>query len=370
MKTYLFRIVLFVTITFSFSALSKAQTLHAIVFCNTIDESIGESMKVDFSNMRNQLNILVGAIEYDKDFTFLDGPTCTRDNLKLIIDQMDVEEDDVILTFYSGHGSHAPNNETDPWPQYCMNTGFENQGNWVPMASLAKWVMEKTPRLSIILSNCCNSIQRGTTAKPLWAMGGDYSVLDERKAENLKKLFSAKGLVMATSSKLDEYSWCGSMGGLFTNDFVQALDMVGSGKLSPDWGALLKKAEDLCVAHDIIHDGTRYKQHPYYKIDSNPGSMPRGVDNPKSNDPLDQMLIDLLAKDRTTRLSVIPSMLGSNHFGKYREILTVGTDLETVVEHEKPNDFLRRISLSPYIKQVNIIREESGDLIVHEVRIK
>ena len=285
---------------------------------------------------------------------------------------MDVEEDDVILTFYGGHGSHAPNNEDDPWPQYLMNSGFENQGNWVPMASLAKWVQAKNPRLAIILSNCCNAIQPKTTIKPLWAMGGDYTNIDAKKTENYKKLFSAKGLVMATSSKLGELSWCNSLsGGLYTCDFIEALDMVGSGKIESNWDVLLQKAYDICSSRDIVdRSGSHYKQHPYFKVNSNSGPVPPGVDKRKSNDPLDQMLIDLLSKDRTARLSVIPSMLGSNHFGKYREILTVGTDLETVVEHEKPNDFLRRISLSPYIKHVNIIREESGDLIVHEVRTK
>lgn len=371
MKAYIKNVsVIAVFLAFS-SMLCNAQTLHTVVFCNTIDQSIGKSMAIEFLNVKNQFKTLAGLIDYDEDNHYLDGPICTRDNLKMIIDQMDVEDGDVIMTFYGGHGSHAPNNEDDPWPQYLMNSGFENQGNWVPMASLAKWVRAKNPRLAIILSNCCNSVQEATTKKPLWAMGGDYTSLDGIVADRYKKLFSAKGLVMATSSKLGEVSWCGIPdGGLYTCDFFEALKMVGTGKVNPDWESLLKKAYDLCAARDIrAHDGV-YKQHPYYEVNSNPGHVDRRDDKRKFNDPLDQLLSNLLSRERSDRLDMIQGLLSKNYFGKFNLILTVGTDLETVIENETPNNFLRRISLSPYIKQVNIIKEESGILTVHEVRTK
>ena len=141
--------------------IANAQTIHTIVFCNTIDQSIGQSMSIEFLNMKNQVRTWAGLIDYDEDHHELDGRNCTRANLKAVIDDMDVEPDDVILTFYGGHGSHAEN-DSDPWPQYCMNSGFENQGNWVPMASLQKWIEAKHARLSVIISNCCNVVQDAT----------------------------------------------------------------------------------------------------------------------------------------------------------------------------------------------------------------
>ena len=219
-------------------------------------------------NVTNKIKTICNLIDYDEDFHCLDGTLCTKENLKTVLEEMDVEENDVILTFYGGHGSHAPNNENDPWPQYCMNTGFEDQENWVPMAALANWVQVKRPRLAIILSNCCNVVQRATTVKPLWAMGGDYTSLNGVNADNYKKLFATKGLVMATSSKIPEPSWCNSAaGGLYTCDLIEALEMVGAGKIAPNWNTVLQKAYDLCAARVIIDkEGTRHKQHPYFKV--------------------------------------------------------------------------------------------------------
>ena len=373
MKNYIrFYIVLAVLLASSSSAM--AQTLHAIIFCNTIDPSIGASMERDLNIVTNEIKKLAEATGYDDETIPISGPSCTRTFLKQTIDDMYVEEDDIIITFYGGHGSHAKNNDEDPWPQYCMNTGFENQNNWVPMALLAKWVQAKNPRLAIILSNCCNGIQAHTTVKELVSMG--YSMLPENSADNFKKLLSQNGLVMATSSKLAELSWCNmETGGLYTKDLLRSLDMVGSGTIEPTWEALLKNAFDLCSARDIVgRDGVHYKQHPYYEVKlkgdaKNPTPKTDGRSPKIKNNPLEQALLDLVDKSvsESTRLKMIPSII-EKYFSGYSLVLTVGTDMETVYDNEKPKDFLRRICLSPYILRVNVVRDEDGMLTVHEIR--
>lgn len=371
----IFRYFLVIILLVFSSAYCNSQTMHAIVFCNTIDESIGQSMSIELKNMTNQVRLLNNLIDYDMDIHVLDGNNCTRNNLKLVIDQLDVDENDIIFTFYGGHGSHAENNESDPWPQYCMNTGFENQSNWVPMALLAKWVKAKNPRLAVIISNCCNVVQKGTTIKPLWAMGGDYTKLDGIDVNKYKQLFGAKGIVMVTSSKVPEPSWCCVPdGGLFTCDFIQTLKMVGTGAVSPDWNAVLQKTYELCSSRNIIDvNGQYHKQHPYFEVNLKDGNVePYDNDrNKRSTDPLEQALLDIVNKniDQSNRLAMIPKIM-SKYFASFDKVMTVGTDLETVVDYEDPQDFLRRICLSPYIKQVNIINKQSGVLTVHEIRVK
>lgn len=371
MKNTLRYYLLFVILLASSYVVCTAQTLHAVVFCNTIDKEIGNSMKVDFDHIIKDIKKIQTLLGYDEDLYQLDGQICTRANLKKAIDRMDVEENDIIITFYSGHGSHAPNNEDDPWPQYLMNSGFENQGNWVPMASVIKWVEAKKPRLGIILSNCCNGVQPGTTIKPLWAMGGDYTCLADINTDNYKKLFSAKGIVAATSSKLTELSWCGTTGGLFTNDLFDALTMVGTGEVQPDWNSVLKKAYDRCASRDIVdRDNVHHRQHPYYVVKTGTGSViPPSNRDRKSNDGLQQALFNIVNKNinESTRLGMIDNII-NQHFGSLNKVMTVGTDLKTVVDYENPKDFLRRICLSPYIVQVNIITKEDGVLTVHEIR--
>lgn len=368
LKNYL----LIVIFSASSYAVCHSQTLHAVVFCNTIDESIGKSMEVELQNVTREIKKINELLGYDEDFYQLDGKICTRANLKKAIDMMDVEENDIIITFYGGHGSHAPNNGDDPWPQYLMNSGFENQGNWVPMASVIKWVQAKKPRLGIILSNCCNVVQQSTTVKPLWAMGGDYTRLSGINADNYKKLFSTKGIIAATSSKIPEPSWCNARdGGLFTNDLVDVLNMVGTGDIQPDWNSVLKKTYDKCASRDIVdRDNVHHRQHPYYEVKTGAGSIiPPPNHDRKSNDGLQQALFNIVNKNinESTRLGMIDNII-NQHFGSLNKVMTVGTDLKTVVDYENPKDFLRRICLSPYIVQVNIITKEDGVLTVHEIR--
>lgn len=203
-------------------------------------------------------------------------------------------------------------------------------------------------------------------------MGGDYTKLDGVSAEKYKELFSAKGLVMATSSTVPEPSWCNAItGGLFTSDFIDVLQMVGSGSVLPDWNSVLKKTYDRCTERDIVdRDGNHYKQHPYYKVSGGKGPVPPPPPTPRvDNDPLQQALNELVNKDvdQDVRLGKRQGIL-SRYFSGVSKVRTVGTDMKTVVEFENPDDFLRRICLSPFIKKVNVLNKDNGTLIVHEIR--
>lgn len=354
-----------------------AQTLHAVVFCNTIDSSIGKSMTVEYQNVLNQVQTLAKLLDYDLDLVKMDGPNCTRARLKKEIDDMNVDSDDVVFTFYGGHGSHAENNASDPWPQYLMNSGFENQGNWVPMATVDKWVSAKNPRLRVIMSNCCNKEQSATTIKPLWADDGRATSLNGLNAENYRKLFAARGSVMATSSKLGQYSWCNVYGGIYTNDFWDAMKQLGQGSVAPNWEALLKKAYDMCSSREIRTNDYPYRavQNPYYKVNIGgvnpiPYDGPRDDDrHPKNDGSLSGALAQLLDKSvsKDSRLTKIAG-IKSRYFGSGMKVITVANDMQTVVDYEDPDQFLRRICLSDYIQQINIVNEGAGVLTVHEVR--
>ena len=69
---------------------ANAQTFHAIVFCNTSDRSIGESMSVELANVSRNLGVLERLLEDDYLFeiTRIDGPNCTGANLRQIINAM------------------------------------------------------------------------------------------------------------------------------------------------------------------------------------------------------------------------------------------------------------------------------------------
>jgi len=311
---------------------------------------------------------------YDREVFQLDGNKCTRTNLQAIINDMEVEDNDVIITYYSGHGSHAMNDAGDPWPQYLMNSGFENQGNWVPMALLIKWIKAKNARLSIIVSDCCNLEQEATTIKPRWADDGRATELDKLNAQNYKTLFDAKGCVMVTSSKLGQVSWGNKVyGGYFTCDFLDVMNMVGTGHIAPDWESILKKTYELCSARKIRTNEYPYiaSQNPFYKNETGKNNVTIPIKPPTTDNP--SSLIEALSKitnktiDQDVRIDMI-SAIENKYFDSGAKVITVGNDMTTQFEYEDVHDFLRRICMSPYIKGINVLNESRTLLRVHEIR--
>lgn len=349
-----------------------AQTFHAIVFCNTIDRSIGQSMSVELANVSRHFGVLQNLLDDDYLFiiTSIDGNRCTASNIQSIINEMNVGPDDVVFTFYGGHGSHAPNNANDPWPQYCMNTG--DQSKWLPMALVDKWVAQKNPRLHITMANCCNVAQEGVTIKPMWANDSRATKLDGYDAAAFRKLFGYKGSVMVTSSKLGQYSWCNPYGGMFTNQFWASMDKIGRGNINPDWNSLMTSAgKEISVNTDrgVV------PQTPYYKINIQSGNGGNGGGNARrdNNRPHDNSLSDMLARllDKSvaqdTRLALIPDIL-SKFFNSSSKVITVASDMSTMVDYEDASDFLHRICLSPYISGISLLNDDKQNLKVHELR--
>jgi len=357
--------ILILSLVWMICTIANAQTFHAIVFCNTIDRSIGQSMSVELSNVARNFGILEKLLEEDYLFniTLVDGNHCTAQNIQNLLKGMRIEPDDVVFTFYGGHGSHAPNNAEDPWPQLCMNTS--DQSKWIPLALIDKWVAMKNPRLRIIMANCCNVVDDRVTIKPMWATDERATKLDGLDAETFRKLFRHKGNIMITSSKLGQYSWCNSYGGCFTNQFWESMNKLGKGQISPDWNSLMSSAGREI---SINTDRGIVKQTPYYKIDiagiSDDNSTIIHRENTLST--LLSMLVDK-KQSQDKRLAMIPDIM-SKYFNGRSKVITVASDMTTMIEYEDAIDFLHRICLSPYISGITILNDDMQNLKVHELR--
>lgn len=376
MKNVIIRLILAIAFFVGNASVAIAQTVHAIIACNTIDKSIGAGMTSDMKNMRNAIQIIVSTLDCEYEEKIFDGSVCTKEDVTNYINNMDVERDDVVIFFYGGHGTHAMNNTSDPWPQMCMNTNIESL--FMPVASVEKMLSAKQPKLRIILTNCCNKEQAGVSIKPLYAQSAGPTMQSEYNAESFKKLFlDSKGKVMMTSSKLGQYSWCGINGGLFTNYLLDVLDSVGKGRLNADWETVCKATHDNTFACNSLPDGA--KQEPYYIVKINENHDGRGKDNrgnkSKKKDASDlfNALQGLLNHDlsKDQRLRKIQE-IQNKYFSSDAHVITVGRNGTSKIMYEDISDFLRRLALSNNIKQINILEGNSSEknriITVHEIR--
>lgn len=362
----------------------NAQTVHFFTMFDTNDAKIGKGMSAERQLIQNEMQTIAGYLEefgYDSELSDYYGSSCGRSSLMKAINELQVGGDDVVVFYYGGHGARAYNNESDRFPQMCL--GEASESNWVPSSLIKNIIKKKNPRLTIVLTGCCNKEDNGVTIKSIVAQSQGYTSEANVDKEAFKRLFlETTGVVQLTSSQAGEYSYCGDDGSLFCLALLDVLDAVGKGQCTADWNSLCQNVKSLVSSLDIRTQEGMAKQHPDYEVNVNGGSTGSSKkDDPtitrKVNDTdydLTQDLQRLIDKSvsRSARLQMVSQIL-SKHFTSDAKVLTLGRDMKTVVDYEDAETFLRRIAMSPYISQINVVEQTGGKnslVRVHEVRTR
>lgn len=75
----------------------NAQTLHAIIFADTNDPTIGVYDKQDYINMTLEVNTIASATGMRLKKYFFEGNICSPTNLSKTLDNLRTSKDDVII---------------------------------------------------------------------------------------------------------------------------------------------------------------------------------------------------------------------------------------------------------------------------------
>jgi len=353
-----------------FMTTAKAQTIHTILYANTIDEGIGESVKVDVERVINEVGKIAQFIGYNTSWNIAaTAETCSKQNLFSTINSLNVSSDDVVFFYYSGHGWRR-GEDTDPFPRMCLTE--PDEANHPQVAEVRNALKGKNARLTIVVTDCCNkdlyerSFSRSYGKGATYSKGSDYA--------NYKKLFvETKGEVVITSSKSGQVSGCNNdVGGYLTYIFFLDLNEALQNASTSNWSTVLENTKK---------DVANYtSQEPYYQLNGQnvQGSTPPQPSNNTvypQNDQLAALFTNLISKNRSvdSRLAQVGTVL--SYFTTDAQIITVGSDLKTIVDRETAKDFLTRICMSPNIVQINVLEErvyggKKKILKIHEIRTK
>ena len=192
------------------------QTIHVILTADGADGSIGSTVKLDLDKMKTLFQANVPPANLN--LIVLDAEDLTSDRMLQAVENLNVAANDTIVFYYSGHGAFDTSSEK----QFFQLT---KQPNLYRDTLLAR--MEgKKPRLTVLLSDCCNTAvadagagtrTAGISAAPRSSIATSFSPL-------FASLFlDCKGTVDMTSSKPGEDSVAlRARGSIFT----LALDQV------------------------------------------------------------------------------------------------------------------------------------------------
>lgn len=338
---------------------ATAQTIHVFNFCNTLDPNIG--CEVDYVRTTQEAGLIAAFLNYDINYYNGEGEDCSNENLMNALNSLNCGKDDVILFYYSGHGTRSPQDKSE-FPQMCLKYSGYEQDKFVAMYTVIEKLQAKGARFTLVMADCCNVASAGISAKSLMSKEGGAIVDDEMVASNYRKLFlENNGMVAVTSSKKGQYSQGGNThGGVFSYAFFEiALYAACTGEIPATWDNVLGT-----VSSSIIEI-----EEPYYEINLNQNpSQPAAPAPPVPEQPVAPVIaVDAsFANDLATLLDTSRSEdwrlnqannLANKYFTADAKVATVGRNGKTIIEYESAREFLRRIAVSKLISKMNVIKE-------------
>ena len=201
-------------------AIVQAQTIHAVIAVDQDNRAnLGQNAKADFDNM---IWLFQSNIPADRlNLRALSVDRITPESILRELQSLVVAPNDAVVFYYSGHGAFDQQRNE----QYLL---MEGRGN-LYRTMVAKTIESKSPRLSVILTDCCN----------VKAVPGKYvfQTHENNKTAKIPGVMSplfenlfvfCKGNVDMTSSKLGEYSFVDASeqhrGSCFTYPLVEFMD--------------------------------------------------------------------------------------------------------------------------------------------------
>ncbi|NGX57292.1 MAG: hypothetical protein K940chlam3_00182 [Chlamydiae bacterium] len=258
MKNTLLSLILVLALIFGFSPISsEAATLHAFLVLDTQAENIGDGVKVNEKNMLNAIQKIGDYTDLELNIVTFKGKEANSSFIDKI-EKTEIDADDVVLFFWSGHGYRTLLKDwyKNPWPSFS----FHNQW-WAGMdlLDITKYLESKNPRLVIALAETCNSYT--PIAPPMYSVASRAGYVNIRS--NYQRLFlESSGTIIASSSKPGQYSWINrTKGGHFVNAFISSLNHEVSFAKDPKWESVMKKTKDNVKSLKL---GT--KQVPQYEV--------------------------------------------------------------------------------------------------------
>ncbi len=338
---------------------AAAQTLHVINFCNTLDPNIG--CEVDYPRTKQEAGLIAAYLNYGIRYYDGVGENCSNENLMNTLNSLRCKKDDIILFYYSGHGTRSPQDQSE-FPQMCLKYHGYNQDKFVAVHTVVEKLQAKGARFTLVLTDCCNNVVPGVSSKSMMSKDGGVIVYNEAVARNYRKLFlEKKGTVVVTSSKKGQTSGGGKThGGLFSFAFFEiALYAACNGQIPAAWDNVLGTVTSVLTGH----------QEPYYEINlkpvptspaptptTAPAPTPVIAAEPTFANELGTLLDGSHSEDW---LNNQVNYLADKYFTSDSKVVTVGRNGTTILEHESARLFLRRIAGSGKISKINVVKEKT-----------
>ena len=236
----LFRL-LFAFLVLPSIVMAKNVQLRILVFGDTNDSSIGQSVETDIASYKKLATDIKAAVEPEGVNTTLEifsGDNCSYDKLNDFLEDFSCKGD-IVFFIYNGHGGRSHEDESK-FPRMCLGSSYVSK--WMKISDLNDKLRSKTPRLMVVLTDCCNSYYDRRYGNN----EGAYGVTNNQsKGEGIRHLFlHFTGEVCITAASPGEYGWCTQEGGYLSLNFLDMIYKADAKGNAANWEDFIQSVSD------------------------------------------------------------------------------------------------------------------------------
>ena len=233
-------LLLLATLFLSGFSQMEAKQIHALLTADTISEVKVASVK-DLKHIKKELQSIASATSMNLRTKVLNGTHLTKEQVSHWADNSNIQSDDVVFFYFTGHGLRTSKNQTI-WP--CIY--FPPKKEIVDFCEIIDELTSKRAALCIIIADCCNNFVKAPTFLAQKAYLKPKNENHIASKHMYKQLFTnTQGVIIASGSTPGKRSWCTQKGSIFTNALISSLKHELE-ESDPRWERILNKTKVIC----------------------------------------------------------------------------------------------------------------------------